>query len=230
MGITIGIDGPSGSGKSTVSKDVARRNGLAYLDTGAMYRAATWWVLKENIDLADEVAVTNCVKELPLTVPVDPDDQTIFCAGEDITAEIRTPELSAIVSQVSSYFPVRDILIAMQRDIIAAEQTEDSFSGGRGIVAEGRDITTVVKPDADVRVLLTASEEARLARRAKELSGSADAEMIEKTRGIVSERDRQDSAVTKFMEASDGVFTIDSSAMTIQDVVEAVEDLAGRLT
>lgn len=230
MGITIGIDGPSGSGKSTVSKDVARRNGLAYLDTGAMYRAATWWVLHEKIDLDDEQAVTDCVAGLPLTVPVDPDDQTILCGGTDITADIRTPELSTVVSKVSSYYPVRDILITLQRDIIAAEQGEDSFSQGRGIVAEGRDITTVVKPDADVRVLLTASEEARLARRAKELSGSADAEMIEKTRGIVSERDRQDSAVTKFMEASDGVFTIDSSAMTIQEVVEAVEDLAGRLT
>ena len=230
MGITIGIDGPSGSGKSTVSKEVARRNGLAYLDTGAMYRAATWWVVRQEIDLADEAAVTACVADLPLIVPVDPDDQTILCDGTDITEAIRTHELSAVVSTVASYFPVRDILISRQRDIIAAEQTPDSFSKGRGIVAEGRDITTVVKPDADVRVLLTASEEARLARRARELSGSADADVIEKTRDIVSGRDRQDSAVTRFMEAADGVCTIDSSAMTILEAVEAVEDLAGRLT
>lgn len=226
----IAIDGPSGSGKSTVSKEVARRNGLAYLDTGAMYRAATWWVLHQGVDVGDEQAVIEAVRTIPLTVPIDPEDQTIICAGTDITDEIRTPALSQVVSAVSSSYPVRDILIGMQRDIIAAELTEDSFSGGRGIVAEGRDITTVVQPDADVRVLLTASEEARLARRAKELSGAADHETIERTRRIVSERDRRDSAVTAFMEASDGVITIDSSTMSIADVVETIENLAGRLT
>lgn len=230
MSTTIAIDGPSGSGKSTVSKEVARRNGLAYLDTGAMYRAATWWVLDQRVDPADEDAVIAAVREMPLTVPVDPDDQVILCAGHDITDAIRTPELSRVVSRVSSYFPVRDILIALQRDIIAAEGEPDSYSRGRGIVAEGRDITTVVKPDADLRVLLTASEEARLARRAKELVGTVDAVTIEKTRGIVSERDRQDSAVTQFLEAADGVFTIDSSTMSISDVVETIENLAGRVT
>lgn len=230
MGITIGIDGPSGSGKSTVSKELARRHSLAYLDTGAMYRAATWWVLSQDVDLADEDAVVACVSAMPLMVPIDPDDQTIICDGIDITDTIRTPELSRVVSTVSSYYPVRDILIGMQRDIIDAEQSPDSFSHGRGIVAEGRDITTVVRPQADVRILLTASEEARLARRARELVGTADAETIEKTRGIVSERDRQDSAVTKFMEASDGVFTIDSSTMSIDDVVDTITNLAGRLT
>lgn len=230
MAITIGIDGPSGSGKSTVSKELARRNGLAYLDTGAMYRAATWWVLDQKVDLDDERAVTESVTTMPLSVPIDPNDQSVVCNGVDITAAIRSRELSTVVSTVSSYLPVREILIDLQRSIIARQQDPASFSAGRGIVAEGRDITTVVKPDADVRVLLTASEEERLARRAKELGGSVDAELIEKTRGIVSERDRQDSAVTTFMKASDGVVTIDSSTMSIPDVVEAVEDLAGRLT
>ncbi|MGO1402677.1 MAG: (d)CMP kinase [Flaviflexus sp.] len=230
MGITIAIDGPSGSGKSTVSRETARRNGLAYLDTGAMYRAATWWVMHEGVDLNDEEAVIESVKKLPVTVPVDPDDQTQICAGEDITEIIRTAELSAVVSTISSYYPVRDILISLQRDIIDAELEADSYSGGKGIVVEGRDITTVVKPDADVRILLIASEEARLARRAKEISGKADEETIEKTRDIVSRRDRVDSAVTKFMTASDGVHTIDSSSMSIDEVVEAVEDLMRRAT
>ncbi|MGO1459850.1 MAG: (d)CMP kinase [Flaviflexus sp.] len=230
MGITIAIDGPSGSGKSTVSRETARRNGLAYLDTGAMYRAATWWVMHEGVDLNDEEAVIESVKKLPVTVPVDPDDQTQICGGEDITEIIRTPELSAVVSTISSYYPVRDILISLQRDIIDAELEADSYSGGKGIVVEGRDITTVVKPDADVRILLIASEEARLARRAKEISGKADEETIEKTRDIVSRRDRVDSAVTKFMTASDGVHTIDSSSMSIDEVVEAVEDLMRRAT
>lgn len=225
MGITIAIDGPSGSGKSTVSREVARRNGLAYLDTGAMYRAATWWVLQQGVDLQDEQAVVETVKTLPLIVPIDPDDQTQICDGTDISADIRTPELSAVVSTVSSYYPVRDILIAMQREIIANELESDSYSGGKGIVTEGRDITTVVNPDADVRVLLIASEDARLARRAKEIAGKADEETIAKTRDIVSGRDRIDSAVTKFMTASDGVVTIDSSNLSIDEVVASVEEL-----
>lgn len=225
MGITIAIDGPSGSGKSTVSREVARRNGLAYLDTGAMYRAATWWVLQQGVDLQDEQAVVETVKTLPLIVPIDPDDQTQICNGTDISADIRTPELSAVVSTVSSYFPVRDILIAMQREIIAHELETDSYSGGKGIVTEGRDITTVVNPDAEVRVLLIASEDARLARRAKEIAGKADEETIAKTRDIVSGRDRIDSAVTKFMTASDGVVTIDSSNLSIDEVVASVEEL-----
>ncbi|WP_054953735.1 (d)CMP kinase [Flaviflexus massiliensis] len=229
MGITIAIDGPSGSGKSTVSREVARRNKLAYLDTGAMYRAATWWVQEQGVDLQDEVAVVETVKLLPLIVPIDPDDQTHICNGEDISAIIRSPELSAVVSIVSSYFPVRDILIEMQRNIIQSELTLDSFSSGRGIVTEGRDITTVVNPDADVRVLLIASEEARLRRRATELSGKADEETLNKTRDIVSGRDRIDSAVTKFMTASDGVVTIDSSDMTIEEVVAAVEERMERV-
>ena len=225
MGITIAIDGPSGSGKSTVSREVARRNGLAYLDTGAMYRAATWWVLQQGVDLQDEQAVVETVKTLPLIVPIDPDDQTQICNGTDISADIRTPELSAVVSTVSSYFPVRDILIAIQREIIAHELETDSYSGGKGIVTEGRDITTVVNPDAEVRVLLIASEDARLARRAKEIAGKADEETIAKTRDIVSGRDRIDSAVTKFMTASDGVVTIDSSNLSIDEVVASVEEL-----
>lgn len=225
MGITIAIDGPSGSGKSTVSREVARRNGLAYLDTGAMYRAATWWVLQQGVDLQDEQAVVETVKTLPLIVPIDPDDQTQICNGTDISADIRTPELSAVVSTVSSYYPVRDILIAMQREIIAHELETDSYSGGKGIVTEGRDITTVVNPDAEVRVLLIASEDARLARRAKEIAGKADEETIAKTRDIVSGRDRIDSAVTKFMTASDGVVTIDSSNLSIDEVVASVEEL-----
>lgn len=230
MAITIAVDGPSGSGKSTVSKEVARRNGLAYLDTGAMYRAATWWVLDQGVDPDDEEAVIAAVKAMELTVPVDPDDQVILCAGRDITDAIRTAELSRVVSAVSSSFPVRDILIRMQRDIITAETKPDSYSSGRGIVAEGRDITTVVHPNAHVRVLLTASEEARLARRAKEFAGTVDAKTIEQTRGIVSERDRQDSAVTAFLTAADGVVTIDSSSMSIADVVDTIENLVRRVT
>lgn len=225
MSLTIAIDGPSGSGKSTVSKRVAQELGCAYLDTGAMYRAATWWALHEGIDLDDAEAVLQSAREMPLEIRLDPCDQVFYMNGEDITTAIRSSELSKVVSKVAVNVPVRHEMKRRQREIIAHQHDADSYSAGRGIVAEGRDITTVVAPDADVRVLLTASEEARLARRALEVRGSADAESLEKTRDEVIRRDRDDSTVSEFMSASEGVTTIDSSALSIDEVVQAVLSL-----
>ncbi|MFY9262987.1 MAG: prephenate dehydrogenase [Arcanobacterium sp.] len=223
--ITIAIDGPSGSGKSTVSKRVAADLGLAYLDTGAMYRAATWWALHENIDLDDADAVLAATVTMPLQIELDPNNQRFICGGEDITQAIRASELSKVVSKVAVNIPVRHEMARRQQSIIAEQTQPDSYSHGRGIVAEGRDITTVVAPDADVRVLLTASEEARLARRALEVRGSASDEAMEQTRDEVLRRDRDDSTVSEFMTAQDGVTTIDSSALNIDQVVEAVKSL-----
>ncbi|NLI05002.1 MAG: (d)CMP kinase [Actinomycetaceae bacterium] len=225
MPITIAIDGPSGSGKSTVSKRVAADLGLAYLDTGAMYRAATWWALHENIDLDDADAVLAATVTMPLQIELDPNNQRFICGGEDITQAIRASELSKVVSKVAVNIPVRHEMARRQQSIIAEQTQPDSYSHGRGIVAEGRDITTVVAPDADVRVLLTASEEARLARRALEVRGSASDEAMEQTRDEVLRRDRDDSTVSEFMTAQDGVTTIDSSALNIDQVVEAVKSL-----
>lgn len=219
MGVVIAIDGPSGSGKSTVSRTVADRMNLSYLDTGAMYRAAAWWCDHEGIDLEDREAVAEATRQMPLDMPMDPMDQTIVCGGEDITAAIRTSELSKVVSKVATNLDVRAEMKRRQREIIA-EQAQ-----GTGIIAEGRDITTVVAPDADVRVLLTASEEARLARRAREVRGADDAAALEATRDEVLRRDRDDSTVSEFMTAQDGVTTIDSSALGIEDVVNAVVSL-----
>lgn len=217
VGVVIALDGPSGSGKSTVSRRVANKLGLSYLDTGAMYRAAAWWCQREGIDLDDQSSVAQAVRTMPLEMPLDPDAQVIVCAGEDITEAIRTSELSKVVSKVATNLDVRANLKERQRAIIAGAHM--------GIIAEGRDITTVVAPDADVRVLLTASEEARLARRALEVRGSADAAAIEATRDEVLRRDADDSTVSEFMHAEDGVTTIDSSSLGIDDVVAAVVSL-----
>ena len=154
---------------------------------------------------------------MPLQMPLDPENQTIECGGVDITQAIRASELSKVVSKVATNLEVRAELKRRQRQIIAAAT--------QGIVAEGRDITTVVAPDADVRVLLTASEEARLARRALEVRGSADAAAIAATRDEVVRRDADDSTVSQFMTAQDGVTTVDSSSLSIDDVVDAVISL-----
>ncbi|MCM3906613.1 (d)CMP kinase [Trueperella bernardiae] len=220
--LVIAIDGPSGSGKSTVAKRVARELGLSYLDTGAMYRAATWWAMHEGIDLDDADSVLAATQSMPLSIDLDPDNQRFMCADHDITAAIRTSEVAKVVSKLAVNLGVRAEMVRMQQAIIAEETTASGHSQGRGIVAEGRDITTVVAADAPVRVLLTASEEARLARRAKENLGAADQAAIAATRDEVLRRDRDDSTVINFTVAEDGVTTIDSSALGIDEVVAAV--------
>ncbi|AEE46012.1 (d)CMP kinase [Cellulomonas fimi] len=220
--LVVAVDGPSGSGKSSVSRAVARDLGLAYLDTGAMYRAATWWCLDQGLPLTDTAAVADAVRALPLVMGVDPDDPTVVVGGTDVTAAIRETAISAAVSAVATNLDARAELGRLQRAAIKAEREPGGFSQGRGIVAEGRDITTVVAPDADVRVLLTASEEARLSRRALDVHGTADASAVEATRDQVLRRDADDSTVVQFHTAADGVVTIDSSHLGFDETVEAV--------
>jgi CMP/dCMP kinase len=220
--VVVAVDGPSGSGKSSVCRRVAAALGLAYLDTGAMYRAATWWCLDQGVDLADRDAVTAAVRAMPLEVGLDPQGPTFGVGGTDVAAAIRTTEISSRVSEVATNLDARADLGGRQRAVIAAEQEVDGWSGGRGVVVEGRDITTVIAPDADVRILLTASEEARLARRALEVHGSADSASVEATRDQVVRRDAQDSTVVDFLTAADGVVTVDSSELDLAQTVEAV--------
>jgi cytidylate kinase len=213
--VVVAIDGPSGSGKSSVSRAVAERLGLRYLDTGAMYRALTWWVLERGVDLADEstrAEVAELAVRLPLEVSLSPTDVSVTVDGQDVTAAIREPRISAAVSAVATNLDVRAELVRRQREIAAQG----------GIVVEGRDITTVVAPDADVRVLLTADEAARLARRALELHGAADDAAIAATRDHVVRRDAQDSTVATFTEAADGVTELDSSTLSFEETVEAL--------
>ncbi|MFW5474052.1 (d)CMP kinase [Knoellia sp. CPCC 206450] len=215
--LTIAIDGPSGSGKSSVSKAVAARLDIGYLDTGAMYRALTWWCLDQGVDLADEAAVVVAAEGLPLELSTDPEDQRVVVGGTDVTADIRSTAISSEVSKVATNTGVRPILQQAQRDRMAAIAEETG-----GVVAEGRDITTVVAPDALVRLLLTASEEARLRRRSAEVHGAVDEEAIAATRDQVLRRDRDDSAVSQFTVAADGVVTVDTSDLDFDESVEAV--------
>ena len=208
--LTIAIDGPSGSGKSSVSKEVARHFGLAYLDTGAMYRAATYRVLQLDIDLADQDAIGKAVREMPLVFGTNINEEEILMGTTDIREEIRTERISGAVSAVASVPAVREYLIELQRWTIN--------HAVNGIVAEGRDITTVVAPDA--RILLTASEEVRMARRGLE-NTEKSGESGDLTQQI-SERDTQDSKVNNFMEAAPGVALVDSSDLDFNETVSAV--------
>ena len=223
--LTIAIDGPSGSGKSSVSRAVARRLGVGYLDTGAMYRALTWWCLERGIDLDDPDAVAAAARDLPLEIGTDAAAPSVAVGGIDVAEAIRTTEVSTAVSAVATNLEVRAVLRRLQRDLMSrvAEQTG-------GVVAEGRDITTVVAPDARVRVLLTASEEARLRRRAAELHGASDADAVAATRDQVVRRDRDDSTVSAFTEAAEGVVLVDTSDLDLDESVEAVLDVVAAET
>ncbi|MEP6798757.1 MAG: (d)CMP kinase [Lapillicoccus sp.] len=225
-GLVVAIDGPSGSGKSSVSRAVARSLGVGFLDTGAMYRAVAWWCLDQGIDLDDRAAVASAAERLPLVLATDPEATSVAVGGTDVTAAIRESRISTEVSRVATNRAVRQILVRRQQRLIA-----DTSAQWGGCVAEGRDITTVVAPDADVRVLLTASVEARLARRATELHGAADPASVEATRDQVVRRDDDDSTVSDFLTAADGVVTVDTShldfAESVAAVLRVVQEVAG---
>lgn len=209
--LVVAIDGPSGSGKSSTARGVARRLGLAFLDTGAMYRAATWLAMQRGVDLSEHAAVAELIREAEMDLMMEPDRFAIAIAGTDVTTAIRAPEVSAVVSAVATNLAVRADLVARQKELIAG--------AAGGVVAEGRDITTVVAPDADVRVLLVADPEARIARRHAELSDQADVDAVTDQ---VIRRDRDDSTVAQFTSAAPGVHVIDSTELSLDDVVSAI--------
>ncbi|WP_461163288.1 (d)CMP kinase [Arthrobacter sp. R4-81] len=208
--LVVAIDGPSGSGKSSVSREVARRLRLAYLDTGAMYRALTWYCLDQGIDLEDRAAVEQAAEELPLAISTSPLEEYVRVGGAEVTEEIREPAISAAVSAVATTLGARTELIRRQRELIEQHH--------RRIVVEGRDITTVVAPGAEVRMLLTASEEARLRRRGIQLGGSQNEQELA---AQVTHRDAKDSTVVNFTQAADGVVTLDSSDLDFDGTVDA---------
>ncbi len=217
-GVVVAIDGPAGTGKSTVSREVARRLKLAYLDTGATYRVGALYCMREGVDLALEDDVANMVATMNVELRLDPDSPLVTLDGDDVTRLIRTDTIALLVSTVATNLKARAALGAWQREILEQERT-GGFSEGRGIVVEGRDITTVVAPDADVRILMTASEEVRIARRAGE---GADSGTV---REAVLGRDAKDSTVVNFHVAADGVVTLDTTDMTIDEAVRFVVDL-----
>ena len=216
-GITIAIDGPAGSGKSTVSRLVAEALDGGFLDTGAMYRAIAWACLEDGVDLTDREAVARVAEGIDLDLGTDPAGATVVVAGTDITAAIREQRISQQVSAVATNTLVRPILQRRQREVLFSTAAERGFC-----VAEGRDTTTVVAPDARVRVLLTASDEERMRRRAAELGLEDTEETRERMADQVLRRDRDDSSVSEFLTAAEGVEQIDTTGLGIEDVVEKV--------
>jgi cytidylate kinase len=209
MSVVVAIDGPAGSGKSSVSKAVARKLGFSYLDTGAAYRVLTWACVDAGADLTNEQEVVGALRSMDYRAPTDPDRQIFTVGGVDVSQQIRGEDISARVSEVARHPQVR-VELNQGFSALAAQAR-------KGIVIEGRDITTVVVPDAPVRVLLTADEDVRIARRQAELShGDAAA---------LSERDRADRKVVDFMTAADGVVTIDSTHLSFDDTVDALSAL-----
>ncbi|MCL2802780.1 MAG: (d)CMP kinase [Micrococcales bacterium] len=221
MSLVIAIDGPSGSGKSTVSRAVAKQLNLAYLDTGAMYRAAAVEVARHGA--LDQVeAMPALVEAMELVIALDPTAPVVYLDGEDISELIRSPDVSAKVSRVSTVPGVRQVMIALQQAVIGRERTPAGWAQGRGVVAEGRDITTVVAPDAEARLLLTASPKTRLARRAAEVHGAASGAALAATADAVHRRDRDDSTVAEFLQPAPGVVLVDSTELSLEQTIAQV--------
>jgi len=212
--IVVAIDGPAGSGKSSVARAVAAQLGYGFLDTGAAYRALTWWALDHEIDLSDEDAITGLLESFPYSISLDPALDRVAVGEVDVTAVIREPRISLAVSAVAQNLRVREWMKNSARDLA----THSSFPG---VVAEGRDMTTVVFPEASTRILLTAREEVRIERRAGDVVGRDLAE----TTASVRERDAKDSNVVDFFTAAPGVTVVDSSDINFSDTVSAIVDI-----
>jgi cytidylate kinase len=210
------MDGPSGSGKSSTARGVATRLGLRYLDTGAMFRALTWWMLRHGVDLDDPQDIAAHALEPVLESGTAPQAPTITVDGADVAGPIRSQEVTAAVSAVSAVPEVRARLLAEQRAII----------GDGGIVVEGRDIGTVVAPDAPVKVFLTAAADARASRRTAELATPSS---VEVTQQDLIRRDKADSgrAAAPLVMAEDA-HHIDTTPYTLEEVIELVVDLVAQ--
>ena len=225
----VAIDGPSGSGKSSVAREIARRCGLTYLDTGAMYRSVALACLRRGVDPDDADAVARVAREARIELATEQDGQRVTLDGADVTAEIRTPEVERAVSPVSANPRVRETMVALQRE-----------AGASGdVVAEGRDIGTVVFPAADVKVFLSASPEARARRRAVQrrggnlATGEAVAVSADDERAILDDLVRRD-AYDSSREASplrpaDDAHRIDSSELGFDEVVSEIVALSPEL-
>lgn len=212
--LVVAVDGPAGSGKSSVSRAAARRLGFAYLDTGAAYRSLAWHVLETGRDPEDGRAVTASLADFDYRAGTDPEAPAVAVGDVDVTRAIREPRVSAAVSGVARVPAVRTRLTELFRERLAGTERP-------GIIAEGRDITTVVAPDATVRVLLTADPAVRAGRRRAELSGGEAADAAR----AMTERDARDSRVVDFLTAAEGVTTLDSTDLDLEATVAALVDL-----
>ncbi|MEW1655354.1 MULTISPECIES: (d)CMP kinase [unclassified Streptomyces] len=215
--VIVAIDGPAGTGKSSTSKAVAGKLGLGYLDTGAQYRAITWWMLTNGIDVNDPVAVADACAKPVIVSGTDPAAPTITVDGADAAGPIRSAEVTGAVSAVSAVPEVRTAITDLQRTIAA--------EAPHGIVVEGRDIGITVLPDADLKIFLTASPEARAARRNGELKGKAAGDLAA-TREALIKRDAADSSrKTSPLAKADDAVEVDTTDLTLDQVIECVVTL-----
>jgi CMP/dCMP kinase len=217
--MNIAIDGPAGAGKSTVAQQVAKRLAYLYIDTGSMYRALAWAVLNNRVPIDDEEAVSGLLRESEIRLERERDSQRVFWNGQDITDQIRTPEVSQYASIVASYPSVREQMLVLQRHMAA----------GGNVVMDGRDIGTHVLPDADVKIFLTASTRERAERRLKELLAKGHQTDLATLEAEIAERDKRDMEreAAPLRQADDAVL-VDTTGMTIDQVVERILKICER--
>lgn len=216
MSLKIAIDGPAGAGKSTIAKGLAKKLNAIYVDTGAMYRAIGLYVLRNGIDKNDENAVVEAVSTINVSIVFEDGQQVVMLNGENVNGFIRTEEVGMMASGISGYAKVREKMVNLQREL--AESTD--------VVMDGRDIGTVVLPNANPKIYLTASARVRAERRAAELEAKGEPADIDTIEKDIIDRDYADMhrAVSPLMKADDAV-EIDSSYMTIEEVQQAIIDL-----
>ena len=216
-GTVVAIDGPSGSGKSSTSRGVAVELGLRYLDTGAQYRAMTWWMLEHGVDLDSPDAIVEASLRPRLESGTDPEAPTVSVDGRRVDAEIRTEAVTAAVSRVAGVQAVRDRLIESQREYIRTALAE-----GPGIVVEGRDIAEVVWPIAPTKIYLTADQSVRAARREAENGGSD----VARTLADLARRDAEDARTTRPLDAAPGAVVVDGTHLSLTEVVAKIVGIA----
>ena len=219
MAMNVAIDGPAGAGKSTIAKAIAKKLGYVYVDTGAMYRAMALYFLRSNISKDDEAKISSVVDDISVSIKYEDGAQHVILNGEDVTGLIRTEEVGNMASATSVYGPVRTKLVALQQEL--AKTTD--------VIMDGRDIGTVVLPNADVKVFLTASVECRAKRRYDELVAKGQEADFDQIAKDIEERDYRDShrEISPLKQAEDATL-VDSSDMTIDEVVEAIINLCNK--
>ena len=217
--LVVAIDGPAGAGKSTVAQLAARKLGCTYIDTGAMYRAVAWKTLQRKQPVTDEL-ILDVVKDVHVELAYVEGKTTVSVDGTDVTGEIRTPEVTAIVSQVAALGPVRSRMVELQRRMAAKGS----------VLMDGRDIATSVLPDANVKIFLTASIEERARRRFKEMQAKGYDVSLEELQKDIAARDKADSEreISPLVQATDAEL-LDTSHMGIDEVVQAIIDRCSRV-
>ncbi len=219
--ISIAIDGPSGAGKSTIAKEIAGQKGYIYVDTGAMYRAIGLYMYRQGIDTKDGNSVSPKLKEISLDLKYKDGEQKIYLNGEDVSHDIRLPEMSMAASNVSAIKEVREFLLDVQR----------GFAQKNNIIMDGRDIGTVILPNADVKIFLTASPDIRAQRRYKELIDKGMETTYDEVKADLIKRDENDTnrPIAPLKQADDAVL-VDSSNLTQQETVDKIISIIGEKT